>query len=258
MPKHQESYNSRSKTSASTEQRKNNSRSSPNAEQLNEDFEHGTALRGTQRTATQNQPQHQREVHIDDNDRYGYDSDRGIYGHYHVQTHDGRADTQYDRERGLQNAGPDLISDYGAGEGRGRFDGRDVGHNYANEFYEDADNERLREARRNHAFRHGYDESDMRDRDDFAPGQTRGVSPGFVEVNTRQKKTSGAKNRSRRKKTAAKSAKRTLRKTAKAKKESALKKANKKKTAKKRTAAKHSKRMEARVTRAKSKRARRK
>lgn len=153
-----------------------------------------------------------------DNDPHGYSTDRGMYGHYHVQAHDARRETAQDRERGLQNSGPDLISDYGAGEGRGRFEGREDSHNFANEFYEDTDNERFREARRNHAFRHGYDESDMRDRDDFTPGQSGGISPGFDEVSSATRKTSSSKKaKNNTKKTKSAVAKQALKTAAKSK-----------------------------------------
>lgn len=160
-----------------------------------------------------------------DNDPHGYSTDRGMYGHYHVQAHDANRETPQDRERGLQNSGPDLISDYGAGEGRGRFEGREDVHNFANEFYEDTDNERFREARRNHAFRHGYDESDMRDRDDFTPGQSRGISPGFDEVSSTARKTaSSKKTKSKTKKTKSAMAKKALKTAAKSKAKTMTKK----------------------------------
>ncbi len=211
MPRHHDT-DSKISTKASE---KRNLRS---ADELDEDFEHGTSIPGDKKNSKT-----QKDIHMDDNDRYGYDSDRGMYGHYHTQAHDAAQPTRSDRERGLQNSGPDLLSDYGAGEGGGRFEGREEVHNFANEFYEDTDNERFREARRNHAFRHGYDESDMRDRDDFTPGQSRGVSPGFDEVSSSTgksgKKMAAAKKKKQpaKKKSAAQTAKKSLKMAAKAK-----------------------------------------
>lgn len=148
------------------------------------------------RYAKSEQRQRRPEPQYDDDDRYGYASDRGMYGHYHVRPYNRNEEPEHDRNRGLRNSGRDMMSDYGAGEGRGQFAGRDSGHNYANEFYEDADNERLREARRNYSYRHGYDESDSHDTDDFTPHQTRGVSPGFDEV--RSTSTRGASKKAKR------------------------------------------------------------
>lgn len=168
-----------------------------------------------------------RDIRSDDNQRYGRDSERGSHGHYNVQTDDRRASTDSDRQRGVENNGPDLISDFGTGEGGGHPEGRGGSHGHANEFYEDTDNERYREVRRNHFIRHGIDESDLRDRDDSPAGQTRAISAGLDKVAPRRPKASGIKNAKRRKVTAKKRAARSARKKTKAKKAGAKKTAKK-------------------------------